>query len=101
MANVLEAVKRVNNGLVHSVKKATLRSDAETATPLTEDIIIPTGGATPPTIGVDEEPYTGQGHSYQVLQPDLNLDAAAGSNDPAQPKFLAALMGNIIGNALT
>lgn len=38
-------------------------------------------------------------HSYQVVGPDLTLAAGAGSD--ADPKYLAAIMGNVIGDALT
>lgn len=42
--------------------------------------------------------YDGQGHSFQVIGPDLNLDPDAGSDDDSDPKFLATIMGNIIGD---
>lgn len=45
-------------------------------------------------------PYAGTG-SYQRVGPDLNLVAAAGSNTPSAPKFVASIMGNIIGSSLT
>jgi|GEM_PF-3115827 len=41
--------------------------------------------------------YDGQGHSFQALAVDLELDAAAGSDDGADPKFLAPIMGNLLG----
>lgn len=49
----------------------------------------------------DGQVYDEQDHSYQVVGPDMNVAAAAGSNDVANPKFLAAIMGNIIGASLT
>lgn len=45
-------------------------------------------------------PYDGS-HSFQAVDPDLNVGAAVGSNTPASPKFLAAIMGNILGASLT
>jgi hypothetical protein len=59
------------------------------------DVALPTGK----TIGTDEQPYA-ESHSYQPVSPDLNLDPAAGSTID-DPKFLAAVMGNIIGDTLT
>lgn len=41
--------------------------------------------------------YSGA-HSFQGVAPDLELDSAAGSSD--DPKYLAAVMGNLIGDAL-
>lgn len=38
--------------------------------------------------------------SYQILAPDLELDAAAGGTD-GDPAFLAPVMGNLLGDALT
>ena len=40
-------------------------------------------------------------HSFQPVDPDLTLGAAAGSADGSNPKYLAAVMGNIFGDALT
>ena len=45
-------------------------------------------------------PYAGTG-SFQAVAPDLNLDPAAGSADGSNPKFIAAMMGNLIGAMLT
>lgn len=35
--------------------------------------------------------------SMQVVGPDLNVDSAVGSDDSADPSFIATIMGNIIG----
>jgi hypothetical protein len=59
------------------------------------DVAIPSGKS----IATDGEPYAGD-HSYQPVGPDLNLDPAAGSTVD-DPKFLAAVMGNILGESLT
>jgi len=40
-------------------------------------------------------------NSYQILPADLNLAVGAGSSIAAKPKYLAAIMGNILGDALT
>lgn len=45
--------------------------------------------------------YNGQGHSMQVFGPDFDLDSDAGSDDDGDPKFLATIMGNIIGADMT
>lgn len=42
--------------------------------------------------------YSEIGHSFQVIAPDLTLSETAGSNDGTNPKFLAAVMGNILGD---
>lgn len=39
--------------------------------------------------------------SFQVIAPDLSLGADAGSADGGDPKFLAAVMGNVLGDSLT
>lgn len=39
--------------------------------------------------------------SHQVVSVDLSLAAAAGSADGADPSFLAPIMGNLLGDALT
>lgn len=41
--------------------------------------------------------YSGT-HSFQILSGDLTLTAAAGSASPTDPKFLAAMMGNLFDN---
>lgn len=43
--------------------------------------------------------YDGEG-SYQPVGPDLELDPTAGSDTSGDPSFLAAVMGNIIGDDL-
>lgn len=53
------------------------------------------------SITYTSSPLTLQDNSFQPIAPDLNLAVAAGSNTSADPKFLAAGMGNLIGNALT
>src|SRR6185369_13612472 len=45
-------------------------------------------------------PTYGGTHSFQTVAADLNLDAAAG-NVASNPKFLAGVMGNAIGDSLT
>lgn len=47
-----------------------------------------------------ENPYSGA-KSHQVVGPDMNLSAGAGSADGSNPKFLATIMGNVIGDSLT
>lgn len=47
-----------------------------------------------------EDSYDGEG-SYQVIGPDLNVDADAGSDDSGDPSFIAAGMFNLIGAALS
>ncbi len=42
--------------------------------------------------------YSEIGHSFQVIAPDLELSETAGSNTGTDPKFLAAVMGNILGD---
>lgn len=44
--------------------------------------------------------YSGQGHSFQPVNIDLELAATAGSNDGSNPKFLAPMMGNLHGSAI-
>lgn len=39
--------------------------------------------------------------SYQPVAPDLTLDASAGSADGGDPSYLAAVMGNVLGEDLT
>lgn len=46
------------------------------------------------------ETYSALG-SHQTMAADLTLGAAAGSNDGANPKFLGAIMGNVLGSNLT
>jgi len=41
--------------------------------------------------------YSGQGHSFQPWAIDLELIVNAGSDDGANPKFLAPFMGNLLG----
>src|SRR3990170_5168977 len=41
----------------------------------------------------------GETGSYQAVAADLNLDAGAG--DSTNPKFIGAVMGNLLGDALT
>lgn len=48
----------------------------------------------------DATPYDGSG-SQQTLPIDMNVAAGAGSADDADPKFIAPIMGNIIGDTLT
>lgn len=58
-------------------------------------VIINSGG----TIQSDGASYAGT-HSYQPVGPDLNLAAAAGGA-VGSPKFLASVMGNVLGANLT
>lgn len=46
------------------------------------------------------EDYTGT-NSFQPIQADISLVAASGSDDVTDPSFLAGVMGNILGDALT
>lgn len=57
--------------------------------------IIPAGQS----ITYSPTPYDSDG-SFQPIGPDLNLDAAAGADDP-DTAYLAPIMGNVIGDALT
>jgi hypothetical protein len=43
----------------------------------------------------------GQAGSYQAVAADLNLDAGAGTSGAGDSDFLAAMMGNLLGDALT
>src|ERR1051325_12174089 len=54
------------------------------------------GNLEAPIVG-NSDPYS-DSHSYQPVGPDLNLAATAGSDDPTNPKFLAAVMGNVVGD---
>lgn len=45
-------------------------------------------------------PYSGSS-SFQVLGPDLNLDSAAGKDAVDGTAYLAAMMGNVIGDTLS
>lgn len=60
------------------------------------------GAVTPAKLNLvvtGDDAYTGA-DSYQVLAPDLELAAGAGGEDN-DPSFLAAVMGNALGDALT
>jgi hypothetical protein len=63
-----------------------------TVTPVAASASVP---PTPPL--AYEDAYAGV-HSYQTIAPDLTLDAAAGSDTDS--KYLAPLMGNLMGDAL-
>lgn len=58
------------------------------------------GGATGGTIATDGTNYTGA-RSYQPVGPDLNLAATAGRDVADGSSFLAAVMGNALGDSLT
>jgi len=47
-----------------------------------------------------ETDYEGS-HSFQSVAPDLSVSSGVGSADGSNPKFIAAIMGNIIGASLT
>jgi hypothetical protein len=47
-----------------------------------------------------ESTYSGA-HSHQIVAPDLTLTPDAGSDDGGNPKYLAAIMGNLFGGALS
>jgi hypothetical protein len=64
---------------------------------LSSDVTIRTGQ----TIESDGEEYDGTGSSYQIIGVDLNLAAGAGSDTLTNPKFLAPIMGNVLGADLT
>lgn len=51
------------------------------------------------SVGITDD-YADTGHSHQTIWADLNLDPAAGSDDGTDPKFLAAVMGNILGDQI-
>lgn len=55
-----------------------------------------TGGTTEIT-----EEYSGTGSSHQVIAIDLEVAATAGSDDGTDPAFLAPIMGNVLGDAVT
>lgn len=40
-------------------------------------------------------------HSFQLVAADLTLEAGAGSSTGSNPKYLAAIMGNVFGTSLT
>jgi hypothetical protein len=46
------------------------------------------------------ESYAETGESHQVIAVDLEVDSDAGSDDGTDPKFLAPIMGNILGDAV-
>lgn len=50
--------------------------------------------------GSYSDTYSGTG-SFQPVDPDLELDPDAGSADGSNPKYLAAVMGNLLGDSLT
>lgn len=50
--------------------------------------------------GVGGPVYAGEG-SFQPIATDLELDADAGVSDAGNSSFLAAIMGNLLGDALT
>jgi hypothetical protein len=47
------------------------------------------------------ETYAEEGSSHQTIWADLELDPEAGSDTGTDPKFLAAIMGNVLGADLT
>ena len=49
----------------------------------------------------DAESEYGLEGSYQVLPIDMNVSATVGSDDAADPSFIAPIMGNILGASLT
>lgn len=53
------------------------------------------------TIGITEAFSDESGSSHQTIWADLDLSAAAGSSDGTDSAFLAPIMGNILGDALT
>ena len=57
------------------------------------------GNFNSPIVGPNE-PYA-DGGSFQPVGVDLELDPLAGSDDGTNPKFLAAIMGNVLGADLT
>lgn len=61
---------------------------------LSPDLVIQAGDS----ITYSSEEYAGTG-SFQPIGPDLNLDPDAGSS--TDPKYIAVIMGNIIGDALS
>lgn len=65
----------------------------------TLDDLVDSVGSLGSTVSGETE-FSGTG-SFQPIAPDLSLDAAAGSADGANPKYLAAVMGNILGDSLT
>lgn len=44
--------------------------------------------------------YSGS-RSHQVVGPDMNVSEDVGSDDGSNPKFIATIMGNLIGDALS
>ena len=57
------------------------------------------GNINSPIVG-PTEPYSGSG-SFQPVGVDLELEPTAGSDTGTDPKFLAAIMGNVLGADLT
>lgn len=67
---------------------------ATTNVAISPDLIIGAGQS----ITYSAEEYDGTG-SFQPIGPDLNLDAAAGSS--TDPKYIAVIMGNVLGATLS
>lgn len=53
------------------------------------------------TLSLSGESFFSGAGSYQPVAPDLNVSAGVGSNSGSNPKFIAAVMGNILGDSLT
>lgn len=71
----------------------------------TRTVIDTDGNLTVTALTIDENivaapSYSDEG-SYQTVEADLNVAAAAGSADGADPSFIGAVMGNVIGDDLT
>lgn len=90
VADVVDVYQEIENREGEAVLTVT-----ETGTTIASTTI-----ATGESILADSTEYSGT-DSYQPIAPDLNLAAAAGSNDGADPSFLAAVMGNVLGATLT
>lgn len=74
-----------------------LNPDGSTASEVSiADEVVTVVGAGESSITFSSE-YDGA-HSFQAIAPDLTVGSAAGSN--SDPKYLAAVMGNIIGDVL-
>lgn len=70
--------------------------DADTAVELQHDL-----EAIADVRGENTVPAASAGHSFQVIGPDLTVEADVGSDESTDPKFIATIMGNIIGDTLT
>ncbi|HXN74931.1 MAG TPA: hypothetical protein VN855_00380 [Candidatus Acidoferrum sp.] len=53
------------------------------------------------TLSLGGESFFSGSGSFQPVAPDLNVGPGVGSNNGSNPKYIAAVMGNILGDSLT